>query len=1413
MAWDASDRSRVRGPQPQTLNLSKSGHDELILHSSPSSSSEHDVNMTLGGLLSPIEEEGGFVLDNAPLQIKVTVRFLDQTVRPLHYNRTYSSSAVFEPSDRICRGLLQRIEHCSNELITRNDPEALNTRVRQDTRFEIKYQLRRDGFPGLWAERTFKSHQKHPVTSTLAKSILCSTHSIVCLFLRHHDRHFRWTDEPAHEDFHDRPSTFKPSPVGAPDLSCVPRSRFIESTQAWEFVPGFTLELVFKSRNPSRRQALITRTMKVDSRQTAPLNLGQGETLLWQAYRTLEDMLDSRRTAFEIEHADCDGFEGVLDCDCQHYDEDALNVELRIVNNLGPCYEHLHRNIESRLQLFRHICGNDCDEFMRGVHNSFDKLRDKADAKLGALNDFDLRVTELIGHGWRIKNPARFILDSKTRLTRRTIEALLDRIRTGVGDVLRGHDVAVRMIAHKRGHLVLDKALISRNHQPSPGPFAPTTPEDEQALFVAHLKARIQADIDLVCKDTCSLDNVSEGPSPPELSARPRNPPSRPFTPRSTVSDGLVLPRVRSPVKANHTTPHTLPGSPGHFTRPPVPARVAPRSPSMRIFPLVPAKYLRTPTPSEQDSAIAVDSASDGSRPDEATSLASSTRGEVHIATDDKIQHGNSVRDAASLVLIPAAEVFKHSEADYDDSSSSRSTCSSMPALTESETATPEQSLLITPSQVRHSSPKSQGQFFNEFGYGEPSSPLALATPDLSETTYQAVSFSGAQGLALPKTPMNSTASDFDPKRHNSPTSGSDEALNLTAISTGTDVGYVEDHSQEAGAAQEINIVTRTTSHDETSSGLGIMNGTDLAGHDFDASECDYSETTQRHCQHEGWLLHCVENVDEGDGSVPDNTEYPRIITTVTEREPSDALRMQIQALDDVLVESGLPAPQPGVSPDPINMKLPLRQDCQQAVAPVTVRLLDDSEPPQITEGASSSSTDATRTRDLSGKDELSRSKVDYFEADEEAADSEELPPSRAVGGPQPAAPSLQLGEVYESRGTLPHAELEQGISQCPEVTGISDGEHKHLGFGSTHQAISETLPDLSCPERQQPRPDNSNLIMTSGPPVKKVVRDGVLNHPSTAVPDLNGPVQAIDLPFPSDHFAVPTPTAASQDVLAGPALAERTPTKRDFQFASQPSTDGFSQPITQTKPTTAPDGSRSSFLLPSLPVFASLEPTANQRRASLQSSSSEWEDCVSAARQSSDSVDTIQQAPSPYDRESPGSPKRLGTPTAGILGLHESRWADFGIRGALTGSHAFDRPSTAPILSAERTHEEKAESKGDKADGDGEETPRPRPDRKSLHLLHHKKSISSIIFPGAHHGQQLHRQGKVPRPLSKKESKELKAREKSKAKPKAKENGKPGGLDAPEEQNAGDAGRFPRAMMLITGLAIASTVVNRSSA
>ncbi|ROW18182.1 hypothetical protein VPNG_00134 [Cytospora leucostoma] len=524
MAWDA--RRRRADSIPWNLRRSESGVDELDLKRSNSFSTRVDRKMDIETPLSPIQEEKEPETCSAPLQVNLTIRFFDPVVRSV-YHRTYSSSQSFVPTDQICRGMLRRIEHCSEELITRKDSGALTPiqclrKGPKDLRFEMSFQIFRKGHSGAWAERTFESYQKQPLTSDSAMDLLRCTHSIIGIFLRRHDDRFRWIDEPSREYFPEKPATFKPSLTGPPNLSCVPRSRFVEYTQKWEVVPGYALELTFESRNPTRRQPDIRKVLKVGSTQTAPLTLGLGEDLLWQAHRAVEYVLDSRKEAFDIEHANCEGLDGVSDCGCQHFDEDALKVELRPVNNLGPTYEHLYRNIRSRLRLFEHPTGRDCDEFIASVRSRFHQLRDGTDKKLEMLNDFDFRIADLIGHGWHVKNPAHFVLDGTRRRTRRSIEALLDRIRTGVGDVLRGHDVAIRMIAYSRGHLILDKALISRNHQSSPDHIASMVPEDEQKITIqeeAQQSSEDNTETRLAMSGDMTIDSALHPITVPDLEA------------------------------------------------------------------------------------------------------------------------------------------------------------------------------------------------------------------------------------------------------------------------------------------------------------------------------------------------------------------------------------------------------------------------------------------------------------------------------------------------------------------------------------------------------------------------------------------------------------------------------------------------------------------------------------------------------------------------------------------------------------------------------------------------------------------------------------------------------------------------------------------------------------------------------
>lgn len=460
MAWDAPcreflDRHLLRVDDVEI-------DDSHNLHHTESSK-------TKMGSLSPVEEEPRVLVD-APLQVNVTARFHDPAIRSV-YRRTYLASQSFSPTERIRRGLVRRIDHCSKELITRKDSDALNPvqchrQAPKSLRFELAFEVHCRDHSGPWAKRVFRSYQKRALTSASVKDIIRSTHSIVGMFLRRHDKDFELKDEPEHDYFPNKPETFAPSRNGPLNLACVPRSLFIESTQAFEFVPGYSVELAFKSTNPARHQTEISRTLRVDSSQTAPLILGLAEDLLWQAHRTVQDVLDQKKTKFDLEHGRCDNFE-VPDCDCQQFDEVALDVDLRIVNNLGPVYEHLHRSFQSRLRLFNHPMGQDCNEFVGKISGRFDEFVHRTDKKIERLIDFDFRIVELTGHGWHEKNCARFVIDGMQNHSRRSIEALLDRIRTGVCDVLRGHDVAIRMIAYKRGHLVLDKALIARDHQES----------------------------------------------------------------------------------------------------------------------------------------------------------------------------------------------------------------------------------------------------------------------------------------------------------------------------------------------------------------------------------------------------------------------------------------------------------------------------------------------------------------------------------------------------------------------------------------------------------------------------------------------------------------------------------------------------------------------------------------------------------------------------------------------------------------------------------------------------------------------------------------------------------------------------------------------------------------------------------
>ncbi|TLS28491.1 hypothetical protein PpBr36_01120 [Pyricularia pennisetigena] len=561
--------------------------------------------------LSPIVEEA--LHGRPPLAVKVQINILD---RPA-YTRFYASSQVLRPSNRLCQGLLRRVEHCSKEFITRRDSDALLHRrfgqAPSALRYEITYTIVRSG--DIWAEETFKSYQRAPVTDELANEIILSTHYVVGLFLRQHDKEFKWTQEPASDRLSKRLSASSSlSPYDALTLGCIPQSRFIESTQSFEFIPGYSIELSFRSFTGHRRtQREWSRSLRLKSAQDAPLNLAQSERLLFDSFDAVNSAISAKRRSFELDHASCEWLEGPVDC--QHFEENALSIELRIANNLGPVYEHMHRGIRSKLSMFRQQDGEDCYAFLRDVQTELLRLRDVADERVSHTNDFELRILELTGaQGWKISRPAKVTLDHTKSHSQRTVEAILDRVHTGITDVLRAPSASVHIAAYKRGHLILDREIGAQegsSKKPSSTASNPVSTKAEKDHLVQALESRIRQDLDMLVKDTCSLEGLPEDDEEvptPTTSVSPHNQDEDTqldYTENSSVTQDPIrrFPLSKSPEESRAATPSQ---------QSPIPLRrkktfIMPASgdnPAYRVFPLVPEKFIQSRSRQNSESTL-----------------------------------------------------------------------------------------------------------------------------------------------------------------------------------------------------------------------------------------------------------------------------------------------------------------------------------------------------------------------------------------------------------------------------------------------------------------------------------------------------------------------------------------------------------------------------------------------------------------------------------------------------------------------------------------------------------------------------------------------------------------------------------------------------------------------------------------
>ncbi|KAK8083168.1 hypothetical protein PG996_001949 [Apiospora saccharicola] len=413
-------------------------------------------------------------------------------------------------TENLCQGLLRRIDHSCYELITRKDPNAsAATQGRGQTkpkRFELTTQISQCG--ELWATRTYTSYQKTPVTAEAAKDIILSSNRMIGLFLKRHDPDFIWRVGPLYDDLHPLPE-LRPSPyrIGSiQPFNCIPRSEFIEKSQAFETTPGYKLDLAFTFLN---RQGEVPwqKAVQVASNQTTPLTLAVAETLFSDASYALEGAVRSRRRHVQEEHAKC-RFDGGT---CQHYLEEASEIALKVTNNFGPDFNHLARSIQSKLVLFEDGNSPDCREFVDSLQKAIAESRDTADLAIIETNDLDLKIVELRGSGWSLEEPLVFTLPAATSYSRRSIEAILDRVQTGISAVLRGNAATVRYIAWKRGHLILDKTLVAR--EPKSATRRLGSSSATRTKVVNKLRRRVEQDIEMICKDTCSLPEAEADPS------------------------------------------------------------------------------------------------------------------------------------------------------------------------------------------------------------------------------------------------------------------------------------------------------------------------------------------------------------------------------------------------------------------------------------------------------------------------------------------------------------------------------------------------------------------------------------------------------------------------------------------------------------------------------------------------------------------------------------------------------------------------------------------------------------------------------------------------------------------------------------------------------------------------------------
>ncbi|RBQ76813.1 hypothetical protein FVER14953_00941 [Fusarium verticillioides] len=440
------------------------------------------------------------------LRVHVQVKF--ESPHSSEHVRDYEASAQLKATDRICQALLSRLQHCSSELITRHDSNALDPlrkphRDVKPLRYRITYRVERDGL--IIVEKSLRSFQEYELTHEDAREVVAATDRIIGLFLVRHDPGFQWSESVESETTSPETETFRPCTGRPQSMACIPRSHFVSDTQKFEFVSGYSIELFLRSRCATRYPENRNASIKIDSRQPSPLPLLLGEELTTRVSNLIIDPVDAWKRKFDKRHKSCAGLEG--SGGCTHIEDGAVDVMVKVRNHIGPDYTYFSHRIQTSKVLFNDHDGRDFDEFANQVKAKLEKARDMTDKSVRSLDDFTLTIRELRGKNWSVHEPLIVRLDPTVTYCRQTMEAVMERLQTGISNVLEHHeDALATMTVHKRGHLIFDGFLDGAGGDDSVHHERFATPDLERKALEAHLKERIRSDITMLCRDTCAID-------------------------------------------------------------------------------------------------------------------------------------------------------------------------------------------------------------------------------------------------------------------------------------------------------------------------------------------------------------------------------------------------------------------------------------------------------------------------------------------------------------------------------------------------------------------------------------------------------------------------------------------------------------------------------------------------------------------------------------------------------------------------------------------------------------------------------------------------------------------------------------------------------------------------------------------